>query len=180
MDLFTRAREMGIKVQIIHNASIMNACAACGLQLYAFGQTISIPFYNEDWRPDSFYHKMKFNLSGGLHTLCLLGESSLRQPPPAELRSNSPPCADIKVREPDFKALLKGRKAYLPPRYMTINTAIEQLLECEETLSAKGEGGCKCTCEKQDFAETQCERRVQASARTPNALAWLAWGRTTR
>jgi hypothetical protein len=64
---------MGIKVQIIHNASIMNACAACGLQLYAFGQTISIPFYNEDWRPNSFYHKMKFNLSGGLHTLCLLG-----------------------------------------------------------------------------------------------------------
>ena len=78
MDLFTRAVEMGIKVQVIHNASIMNACAACGLQLYAFGQTISIPFFNDEWRPDSFYHKMKFNLSGGLHTLCLLGKSSRR------------------------------------------------------------------------------------------------------
>jgi diphthine methyl ester synthase len=37
-DLQLRAREKGIEVKIIHNASIMNAVGACGLQLYRFGQ----------------------------------------------------------------------------------------------------------------------------------------------
>lgn len=44
-------------------------------QLYSFGQTISIPFFRKDWKPDSFYDKIKYNAVGGMHTLCLLGES---------------------------------------------------------------------------------------------------------
>ena len=36
-DLFLRAVKMGVKVEVIHNASIMNAIAACGLSLYRFG-----------------------------------------------------------------------------------------------------------------------------------------------
>lgn len=63
---------MGIKVGIVHNASIMNAIGVCGLQLYRFGQTISIVFFTENWRPYSFYDKLKENLSIDLHTLCLL------------------------------------------------------------------------------------------------------------
>lgn len=43
-DLVLRARELGIRVETIHNASIMNAVGACGLQLYQFGQTISLVF----------------------------------------------------------------------------------------------------------------------------------------
>jgi diphthine synthase len=90
----------------------MNAAGAAGLQLYSFGATVSIPFFRKDWRPDSFYDKMAFNASGGLHTLCLL---------------------DIKVREPDFDALVRtGRVAFEPPRFMTVNTAVAQLLEVEE------------------------------------------------
>jgi len=57
----------------IHNASIMNAVGCCGLQLYSYGQTVSIVFFTEEWRPDSFYDKIKENRSIGLHTLCLLG-----------------------------------------------------------------------------------------------------------
>lgn len=38
-DLLLRAAEEGIHVETIHNASIMNAVAQCGLQLYQFGQT---------------------------------------------------------------------------------------------------------------------------------------------
>lgn len=38
-DIITRAEDKGISVRVIHNASIMNAVAACGLQLYTFGQT---------------------------------------------------------------------------------------------------------------------------------------------
>lgn len=56
----------------IHNASIMNAVGACGLQLYNYGATVSIVFFQDDWRPDSFYDKIKMNVKLGLHTLCLL------------------------------------------------------------------------------------------------------------
>ncbi|KAG6406473.1 hypothetical protein SASPL_134075 [Salvia splendens] len=37
--------------------------------------------------------------------------------------------ADIKVKEPSLESLCRGKKVYEPPRFMTINTAIEQLLE---------------------------------------------------
>lgn len=64
----------------------MNAVAACGLQLYTFGQAVSyvnnamhvvdfhsIVFFTDEWRPDSFYDKIKVNQQAGLHTMCLLG-----------------------------------------------------------------------------------------------------------
>lgn len=76
MDLFVRAEEANVPVQVVHNASIMNAIGACGLQLYNFGQTITVPFFTDDWKPDSFYEKIEFNNKGGLHTLCLVGKDS--------------------------------------------------------------------------------------------------------
>ena len=112
-DMWLRAKQMGIQVEMVHNASIMGAAGSCGLQLYSFGHTVSIPFFEENWRPTSFYPKVKYNRQGGMHTLCLL---------------------DIKVKEPDFKAMMKGRTEYLPPRFMSVNTAAEQLIEAEETL----------------------------------------------
>ncbi|KAJ3413744.1 diphthine synthase [Chytridiales sp. JEL 0842] len=110
-DLVIRAKELNIPVQAIHNASIMNAVGACGLQLYNYGQTISIVFFLDNWRPDSFYDKIKQNRAINLHTLCLL---------------------DIKVKEQSIENMARGRKIYEPPRYMTVNTAVEQLLEIEE------------------------------------------------
>ncbi|CAH0519670.1 unnamed protein product [Peronospora belbahrii] len=110
-DLILRAKELDIKVEVIHNASVIGAAGACGLQLYSFGQTVSIPFFRDDWRPDSFYKKIQYNRRGGMHTLCLL---------------------DIKVKEPDFEAMCRGRTVYLPPRFMTVNQALEQLIEIEE------------------------------------------------
>jgi len=110
-DLFLRAAKLGVETEVIHNASIMNAIGACGLQLYSFGQTVSIPFFRKEWQPDSWYDKIAFNQSGGLHTLCLL---------------------DIKVREPNFELLVKtGKLTHDPPRFMSINTAIKQLLLTE-------------------------------------------------
>jgi diphthine synthase len=115
-DLIIRAKEIGVQVEMVHNASIMGASGACGLQLYNFGHTVSIPFFNENWRPTSFYPKIQYNRKGGMHTLCLL---------------------DIKVKEPDFQAMMKGRTEFLPPRYMSVSCAAEQLIEAEET---HGEG----------------------------------------
>ena len=45
-DLVIRAREQNISFQVVHNASIMNAIGCCGLQLYSFGETISIPYWD--------------------------------------------------------------------------------------------------------------------------------------
>ncbi|XP_050207260.1 probable diphthine methyl ester synthase [Mercurialis annua] len=110
-DLVVRAKTLGIDVEVVHNASVMNAVGVCGLQLYRYGETVSIPFFTDTWRPDSFYERIKKNRDLGLHTLCLL---------------------DIKVKEPSLESLSRGKKNYEPPRYMTINTAIEQLLEIEQ------------------------------------------------
>lgn len=110
-DLVTRARARGIPVRVVHNASVMNAVGACGLQLYRYGEAVSVPFFTEGWRPDSFYGKIAANAKNGLHTLCLL---------------------DIKVKEPDLAQLARGRTVYEPPRFMTVAQAAAQLIEVEE------------------------------------------------
>ena len=119
-DLVLRARHRGIPVRVYHNASIMNAAGACGLHLYNFGRTISIPYFMEgstdETKQTSYYDYLKFNDSGDLHTLCLL---------------------DIKVKEPNVEAARLGKIKYDPPRFMTVNQALEQLLECERI---RGEG----------------------------------------
>lgn len=110
-DLVVRAKKLGVDVKVVHNASVMNAVGVCGLQLYRYGETVSIPFFTETWRPDSFYEKIQKNRTLGLHTLCLL---------------------DIRVKEPTLESLCRGKKQYEPPRYMSIKIAIEQLLEVEQ------------------------------------------------
>ncbi|XP_036343772.1 diphthine methyl ester synthase-like [Rhagoletis pomonella] len=54
--------------------SIMNAIGCCGPhpQLYKFGETVSIPYWDETWKLDSFYDKIKLNRLHNMHTLCLL------------------------------------------------------------------------------------------------------------
>lgn len=76
-------------------------------------QAVSIVFFTDTWRPDSFYPRILANRKQGLHTLCLL---------------------DIKVKEPTLESLARGKKVYEPSRFMTIGTAIEQLLEIEENI----------------------------------------------
>ena len=71
-DIILRARSLKIPVRVIHNASIMNAVGACGLQLYNFGQTVSLVFFTDTWKPDSFYDRIKENADLGMHTLVLL------------------------------------------------------------------------------------------------------------
>jgi diphthine synthase len=89
----------------------MSAIGAAGLQLYNFGQTVSMVFFTENWKPSSFYDRILENRSIGLHTLVLL---------------------DIKVKEPSLENLARGRKIYEPPRYMTAGQCAQQMLEIEE------------------------------------------------
>ncbi|CDJ65841.1 diphthine synthase, putative [Eimeria necatrix] len=116
-DLYLRARDNGVTVKVIHNASIMSAVAACGLQLYRFGETVSIPFFDGGWKPVSFYEKIQKNRENNMHTLCLL---------------------DIKVKEQTVENLMKGNNIFEPPRFMTVNTAIKQLFEAAEMRGDEG------------------------------------------
>ncbi|XP_049736202.1 diphthine methyl ester synthase isoform X3 [Elephas maximus indicus] len=117
-DLVLRAAKRGIPYRVIHNASIMNAVGCCGLQLYKFGETVSIVFWTDTWRPESFFDKVKKNRQNGMHTLCLL---------------------DIKVKEQSLENLIKGRKIYEPPQYMSVNQAAQQLLEIVQNQRIRGE-----------------------------------------
>jgi len=116
--MFIRAAELDVKIKVFHNASIMNAIGSCGLQLYNYGQTVSIPLFQGNWKPASFYDKIETNLKLGFHTLCLL---------------------DIKVKEPNLEILeTRGKVVYDKPRYMTVKEACEQLLYIEEEVKKAG------------------------------------------
>ncbi|KAI9568812.1 diphthine synthase isoform b [Boletus coccyginus] len=116
IDIVLRARARHIPVRVVHNASIMNAVGASGLQLYTFGQAVSLVFFTDTWKPDSFYDRIKENCDLGLHTLVLL---------------------DIKIKEQSEENLARGRKVYEPPRYMSIPQAVSQLLEIESFRDQK-------------------------------------------
>ncbi|CRL07153.1 CLUMA_CG020146, isoform A [Clunio marinus] len=117
-DLIMRAKDKEVNVKIVHNSSIMSAVGCCGLQLYHFGETVSIPFWSETWKPDSFYDKIKRNRQNGLHTLCLL---------------------DIKVKEPTIESLTKKTLEYLPPKFMSVTDAADQLLSIIRDKVESGE-----------------------------------------
>lgn len=71
-DLVLRAKEMGVAVKIVHNTSILNAVGAVGLELYKYGKTTSIPYWEKSFEPEVFYDVILENKERGLHTLCLL------------------------------------------------------------------------------------------------------------
>ncbi|XP_059156164.1 diphthine methyl ester synthase-like isoform X2 [Physella acuta] len=110
-DLILRAVEKNIPYRIIHNASIMNAIGCCGLQLYNYGETVSIVFWTDDWQPESFYDKIISNRERGMHTLCLL---------------------DIKMKEQTIENLMKGRPIFEPPRFLSASQACQQLIKIIE------------------------------------------------
>lgn len=108
-DLVLRAIEKNINYKVVHNASIMNAIGCCGLQLYNYGEAISICFWSdtENWKPKSYFEKICENRVRGLHTLCLL---------------------DIKVKEKSLINIIKNKDIYEPPRYMSVSQACSQII----------------------------------------------------
>lgn len=122
-DLVIRARNMGVTVNVVHNASILNAVGCCGLQLYNFGITVSIPMWIDGWEPDSFMEKIALNRRNRMHTLCLL---------------------DIKVKEQSVENLIKCKKVYEPPTFLTCSEAAKQLLLASERIQKAQNGSSKC------------------------------------
>jgi diphthine synthase len=65
---------LGIRSKVIYAASILDAVAESGLQLYKFGKTASMPKWDvkKNFTPDSFMNIVKENQSIGAHTLLLV------------------------------------------------------------------------------------------------------------
>lgn len=112
-DLALRCRqhEPPIPIRTLPNASILTAVGATGLSLYNFGQTVSMVFFTDSWKPSSFYDRIAENASLSLHTLVLL---------------------DIKVKEPNLEAMARGKIVYEPPRFMSVSQCATQMLEIED------------------------------------------------
>lgn len=72
ISLIQEAIRKRLKYKIIYNASVLDAIAETGLQLYKFGKISSIPKWNEKFKPKSFIESIKQNLSIGAHSLILI------------------------------------------------------------------------------------------------------------
>jgi diphthine synthase len=70
--LYLDCRTQNIPCRVFPNAGVMNTIALTGLELYKFGQTVSIPYPVGDYKPTSYREKIDANRALGLHTLCLL------------------------------------------------------------------------------------------------------------
>lgn len=72
ISLIQEAKRLGIKYKIIYSASILDAVAETGLQLYKFGKIASMPAWKKNYEPDSFMEIVKENKSIKAHSLILV------------------------------------------------------------------------------------------------------------
>jgi len=114
-DLFIRAKQAGIDVHVVHNASIMNAIGIVGLELYKYGKTTSIVFPEKGWIVQTHYDSIKENKDRGLHTLCLL-DIKMKEARKTDLRDSALTGKQVEAQQ---------------PRFMTVNEALHNLLAIE-------------------------------------------------
>jgi diphthine synthase len=72
ISLLLKCKEAGIKYRVLHNASILDAVAETGLQLYKFGKTASMPKWTKRDKPTSFVDTIKKNMRIKAHSLILI------------------------------------------------------------------------------------------------------------
>ena len=72
ISLIEEAKKRKIKFKTIHAASILDAVAETGLQIYKFGKIASMPKWQKSYWPESMMETVKENLSINAHTLILV------------------------------------------------------------------------------------------------------------
>ncbi|MDP2672868.1 MAG: diphthine synthase [Nanoarchaeota archaeon] len=102
ISLIQEAKALKIKYKVIYNASIIDAVAETGLQLYKFGKIASMPKWNpkENFTPDSFMEIVQQNISINAHNLILCDIGLDFQDAISQLKKSSENC----------KIELKGKK----------------------------------------------------------------------
>ncbi len=66
------ASKQKVKIKVIYAASVFDAIAETGLQLYKFGKVTSMPAWKKNFSPDSFLEIVKENQSIKAHSLILV------------------------------------------------------------------------------------------------------------
>jgi diphthine synthase len=72
MSLVLEAKKSKVKTKIIYAASVFDAIAETGLQLYKFGKISSMPAWQNNYCPESFLNFVKENQSIKAHSLILI------------------------------------------------------------------------------------------------------------
>jgi len=72
ISLIQEAKKMDVKYKVIYNASVLDAIAETGLQIYKFGKIASMPAWKKNYEPDSFIKIIKENQSINAHSLILI------------------------------------------------------------------------------------------------------------
>jgi diphthine synthase len=70
--LVQECKASNVKCKVIHNASVLDAIAETGLQLYKFGKIASMPKWKKSYEPSSFMEIIKDNMKIEAHTLLLI------------------------------------------------------------------------------------------------------------
>lgn len=72
ISLIEEARKKKIKCRIIYSASVFDAVAETGLQVYKFGKIASMPKWSKNYEPTSFMEIVKDNQKINAHSLILV------------------------------------------------------------------------------------------------------------
>ncbi len=72
ISLIDEADKNKVKYKIIYNASVLDAVAETGLQLYKFGKIASMPKWTKSYKPISFIDIIKDNQKINAHSLILI------------------------------------------------------------------------------------------------------------
>ena len=72
ISIIEEAKKQKIKYKIIYGASIFDAIAETGLQIYKFGKITSIPKWQKNFNPNSFIDVIKENKKINAHSLILI------------------------------------------------------------------------------------------------------------
>ena len=110
--IIREAEKAKVQLEIIHNNSIFNVISETGLQLYKFGKTTSLPKWQENYKPTSFFEIIKENLSIKAHTLILVD-------PGLSLKD-----ALKQIEESDEEHLLKDKEIIIASRLGTTEAKI--------------------------------------------------------
>lgn len=70
--LIDEARRDRVKCKVVYNASVLDAVAETGLQLYKFGKIASMPAWKKSFEPTSFMKIVQQNMSQEAHSLILI------------------------------------------------------------------------------------------------------------
>ena len=94
ISLIQEAKALEIKYKIIYGASIIDAVAETGLQLYKFGKIASMPKWNpnENFMPESFMEIIQQNASMKAHSLILCDIGLELQDAVSQLKKSAENC----------------------------------------------------------------------------------------